>query len=231
MSASVTVIDYGMGNLYSVCRAFEHLGADVLLTDRPQDVLVANCLVLPGVGAFKHGMAELETRGLVPALQAYARKNRPVLGICLGMQMLLDHSEEFGTHRGLGIIPGAVRAIPKTGANGAPHKIPHIGWNRLIAPAHASWKDTLLDDMSEGVEVYFVHSYTAEPESESVRLADSDYDGRRISAIVRKGNVYGCQFHPEKSGTVGLQMLRNFLSITTAFESSQPAPPETQDLG
>jgi imidazole glycerol-phosphate synthase subunit HisH len=212
LKTAVTVIDYGMGNLHSVCHAFEHIGCEVLLTASPQDVARAERLVLPGVGAFKDGMAELDKRGLVGAIRDYAASGRPVLGICLGMQMLLESSDEFGDHEGLGLINGVVRVVPKTGANDVTHKIPHIGWNRLL-PCSGAWDRTILNGIAQGTEVYFVHSYTAHPADEALRLADADYDGCRISAAVRKDRVYGCQFHPEKSGPAGLQMLRNFVEV------------------
>ena len=213
MDASVTVVDYGLGNLPSVCRAFEFIGAQVRLTDKPEDIVAADHLVLPGVGAFKNGMAELGKRGLIDPLHAFVATGRPMLGICLGMQMLLEVSDEFGEHEGLRVIPGAVRIIPKIGAAGVQHKIPHIGWNRLLAPPGGSWDGTILEGIPPGTEAYFVHSYTAQPAEEAMRLADADYDGCRISAVVRKDRIYGCQFHPEKSGPVGLQMLKNFLEI------------------
>src|SRR3954470_1919468 len=156
--AVVTVIDYGMGNLHSVCRALEHVGAEPKLTENPEDVRSAQLLVLPGVGAFKDGMAELAKRGLVAALRGYANTGRPLLGICLGMQMLFEESEEFGRHDGLGLMPGAVRPIPAQGADGKSHKIPHIGWNRLLKPHGARWDETLLDGLAQGTEAYFVHS-------------------------------------------------------------------------
>jgi glutamine amidotransferase len=212
-SNSVTVIDYGMGNLHSVCRALEHVGADPKLTESAADVRNARQLVLPGVGAFKDGMAELAKRGLVDALRDYAKTGRPLLGICLGMQMLFEESEEFGRHEGLGLMRGAVRAIPAHGSEGKPHKIPHIGWSRLSKPPRAEWEGTLMNAIPEGVEAYFVHSYTAQPADEALRLADADYDGCRVSGVVRDGVIYGCQFHPEKSGPAGLQMLRSFLAL------------------
>ncbi|HUP93645.1 MAG TPA: imidazole glycerol phosphate synthase subunit HisH [Burkholderiales bacterium] len=214
MTARVAVVDYGMGNLYSVCRALEHVGAEAVLTEDPRAVLEADRVVLPGVGAFRDGMDELARRGLVPALREYAAGGRMMLGICLGMQMLFDESEEFGRHMGLAIIPGAVRAIPAAGADGKPHKIPHVGWSAVRPPATtAHWTGTLLEGTAEGTDFYFVHSYTGVPESHESRLADADYDGCIISAAVRRGNVYGFQFHPEKSGQAGLNLLQRFISV------------------
>lgn len=209
----VTVIDYGMGNIYSVTRALEACGANVKLTDSPEDIESADWLVLPGVGAFKDGMEEIGSRGLIEPILKYARTGRPLLGICLGMQMLMDRSEEFGDHEGLGLIPGNVAAIPNTGADGQAHKIPHIGWNELKKPGSDSWNGSILDGIAEESTAYFVHSFTCMPLNDSHRLADSYYNGRKISAAVRYGNIYGCQFHPEKSARTWLKIISNFLSL------------------
>jgi glutamine amidotransferase len=215
MSKKVTVIDYGVGNLFSVRRAFEHCGAEVVLTDSPDVIAQADRLVLPGVGAFEDGMKGLRSRGLIEPVQSYAKNGRPFLGICLGMQMLLSVSEEFGEHEGLGLIPGRVTRIPDTTADGKPHKIPHIGWNALThANAGERWDQTILGEIEPGASMYFVHSYGAEPENPGHRLADCLYGDRRVSAVVRSGNLYGCQFHPEKSGPIGLKILHGFLGLT-----------------
>lgn len=214
MTHHVTVIDYGIGNLLNVVRAFEHLGAAVDVTDDPAKVAEAERLVLPGVGAFGDGMAGLSALGLVEPIRRYADRGRPFLGICLGMQMMLDRSEEFGDHPGLGLIPGNVIAIPATTLDGRPQKIPHIGWNALVrTEAGGTWLGTVLNGIEVGASVYFVHSFMAVPNDPAHRLADCDYGGRRISAVIRSGPLYGCQFHPEKSGEVGLCILRNFLNF------------------
>jgi imidazole glycerol-phosphate synthase subunit HisH len=207
----VTVVDYGIGNLFSVCRALEHCSAEVTLTSDPALIQTAPRLVLPGVGAFADGMQGLRDRGLIEPILHYAASGRPLLGICLGMQMLATASEEFGKHRGLGLIPGRVVAIPDHTTSGQPHKIPHIGWNGLLAPAGVSWNETLLGDTSEGTAVYLVHSYAVTPDDPAHRLADCVYGGHRICAAIRRDNIVGCQFHPEKSGEVGLRILRRFL--------------------
>lgn len=208
----VAVIDYGVGNLLSVSRALEHCGARVTVTSDVSTILAAGRVVLPGVGAFANGMEALCSRGLDGIVRKVATAGTPLLGICLGMQMLLEESEEFGSTTGLGLIPGSVRQIPATTTAGEPHKIPHIGWNELRLPAKCdSWRSSLLTGIEPGESVYFVHSFMAEPTDHSHRLADAHYGGIPISAAVQRDNVMGCQFHPEKSGTVGLRVLKNFL--------------------
>lgn len=208
----VTVVDYGIGNLFSVRQALEKCGAQVEFTDTPEGVRRAERLILPGVGAFEDGMKGLRERNLVEALREFSESGRSMLGICLGMQMLLSRSEEFGSHEGLDIIPGNVMPIPKTRFDSLPHKIPHIGWASLTVPhGGARWSDSILRDTAPGSAVYMVHSFTAVPASPSHRLADTYYNGQLIAAAVCLGNVYGCQFHPEKSGVVGLQILTAFV--------------------
>lgn len=208
----VAVIDYGVGNLLSVSRAFKHCGACVTITSDAAAILAAGRVVLPGVGAFADGMAALRAHGLDAVVRRVAGTGTPLLGICLGMQMLLDESEEFGVTPGLGLIPGRVVKIPATSTTGELHKIPHIGWNELVLPAQRdSWQGGLLADVEPGEAVYFVHSFMAEPTSPEHRLADCRYGDIPITAAVKRDNVMGCQFHPEKSGEVGLRVLKNFL--------------------
>ena len=213
----VLVVDYGVGNLLSVCRAFEACGATVSLDGSPQRIASAERLVVPGVGAFGDCMSELQKRKLVQPILDYVATGKPVLGICVGMQMMMQIGEEFGEHAGLGVAAGRVRAIPGTTGDGKPHKIPHIGWNALVKPSSETvWDGTILDGVTPGSTCYFVHSFTADPTDAKVRLADCDYNGRRISAALRIGNVFGTQFHPEKSGEIGLRILRNFLALVRA---------------
>ncbi|MFD0673669.1 imidazole glycerol phosphate synthase subunit HisH [Cohnella sp. GCM10027633] len=210
---SVSIIDYGMCNMHSVIHAFEAIGAQIAIANKPEDILTADHVVLPGVGAFEDGMKGLAELGFIEPLKQFAATGKPLLGICLGMQMLMDTSEEFGEHRGLGLIEGTVTAIPDTGNNGERHKIPHIGWNELVKPNLKQWDGTIMNDTEEHSSVYFVHSFTCKPESSENRLADAYYNGRLISAAIKKQNIYGCQFHPEKSGKVGLEIISNFLRI------------------
>ena len=213
MSApEVVVIDYGMGNLLSVCRALEHCGAMVTLTANVDAILSAPRVVLPGVGAFPVGMAELRRQGLDAVVREVAAQGTPLLGICLGMQMLLDESEEFITTSGLGLISGRVVPLPAVTADGRPKKIPHIGWSALVLPhSYESWNGTLLQEVKQGESVYFVHSFMASPTDPGHRIADFHYGDLSVSAAIRRDNIYGCQFHPEKSGEVGLKILKRFL--------------------
>ncbi|MFC3799873.1 imidazole glycerol phosphate synthase subunit HisH [Cohnella sp. GCM10012308] len=214
MANTITLIDYGVGNLLSVSRALEHCGAHVELAQTPEQIEAADKLVLPGVGAFADGMNGLRERNLVEAIRRHAEQDKPLLGICLGMQMLLSASEEFGTHEGLGIIPGKVSAIPNTTVEGQTHKIPHIGWSELRRPKpDTEWAGSILEGASEDSRTYFVHSFTAIPDDPEHRLADANYNGRTIAAVVRKGAIYGTQFHPEKSRDIGLQILSNFIGL------------------
>ena len=210
----VTVIDYGLSNLRSVQNALTHCGAEVELTNSPADVRAAEALVLPGVGAFRDGMAGLERLGLVEVIRQKAAEGTPLLGICLGMQMLFGESEEFGTCPGLGLIPGRVVKIPDTDVQGNPQKVPHIRWDPLFpAGGRADFNGTVLEKVAAGQECYFIHSYEAKPADEADRLADTRYGGRTVCAVAAYGSVVGCQFHPEKSGPVGLSILSQFINI------------------
>ncbi|MFI3170154.1 MAG: imidazole glycerol phosphate synthase subunit HisH [Faecalibacterium sp.] len=221
----ITIINYGLSNLLSVERAFLHFGADVEITSDPAVVAAACALVLPGVGAFEDGMKGLDSLGLTDAIKAAAAKGVPLLGICLGMQMLFDESDEFGLHTGLGLIPGRVEKILPQTVDGAPQRVPNIGWNALTPAGNAiaavagfdaapiSFDGTALANVPEGGECYFVHSFEAKPTSNADRLADTLYGGRRVCAAAQKGNVLGTQFHPEKSGPVGLSIIKKYLAL------------------
>jgi imidazole glycerol-phosphate synthase subunit HisH len=209
----VTVIDYGIGNIFSVRRALEHSGADVQLSSKDTEIATADRVVLPGVGAFADGMKGLRDRGLVDVVSRFAATGRPMLGICLGMQMLATSSEEFGEHAGLGLIAGRVTKVPNKTVDGRPHKIPHIGWSEIFPVSGGDWKATILEDTAEATPVYLVHSFHMVPDDPADLLADCNYGGYRITAAVRSGNIFGAQFHPEKSGRAGLQMLAAFLRL------------------
>jgi glutamine amidotransferase len=212
VSPRATILDYGSGNVLSVRRAFERCGAEVELATRAEQLAAADRLVVPGVGAFAACMRALEHRRLLEAIRAFAASGRPFLGICVGMQILFEESEEFGRHAGIGLVPGAVRIVPSEGADGTAHRIPHIGWAPLALPqGRNGWDGSILADTRPGEATYFVHSYTAAPADPRDRLADVDYNGRRIAAAIARDNISGTQFHPEKSGPVGLKIVARFL--------------------
>ena len=211
--SKVVLIDYGMGNLLSVRRGLEHVGAEVCTTSDPNLILNADRVVLPGVGAFPDAMEELNHRGLVKIIKAVAHIGKPLLGICLGMQLLFEFSLEFKKTEGLGLIAGDVVPIPQFGTDARLHKIPHIGWNALFPSRSSSWSSGILADTLPEETAYFVHSFMAQPSDQYCRIADCYYGGISIAAVVGQANVIGCQFHPEKSGEVGLRILRSFLSI------------------
>lgn len=213
MSNKITVVDYGVGNLLSVRRALEKVGAEVLMTESAKDIDAATRLLLPGVGAFVDGMTSLKQRGLVEPLRNYAKSGKPFLGICLGMQMLFESSEEFESCEGLGILKGEVKLIPSLTTDGKSQKIPHIGWVDCYPAEGSNWNNSHLKGLPVPSSFYFLHSFTAFPKDPHVRLADCKYGGQLISAAVSSKNIYGCQFHPEKSGTNGLHVLKNFLSL------------------
>ena len=231
----ITMIDYGASNIRSAQKAFEYIGAEVELTEDPEVVRKATKLVLPGVGAFGSGMAGLRQRNLPEAIQETVASGVPFLGICVGMQLMFDESNEMGIHQGLGLMAGKVKRFPKklsmvngqwsmvnpSTSSGHPDqpidnqkskivnlKIPHMGWNQL----EPAWESPLLAGVETGDYTYFVHSYYCDPADATAVLAWTDY-GFPFASVVQKDNVYGLQFHPEKSQAVGLQILKNFVKI------------------
>lgn len=209
--SEVAVIDYGLGNLHSVARAIEQVGGQVRFVDSSAGIEDAQRLILPGVGAFAAGMAGLQDRHLVDAMRRYAASGRPLMGICLGMQMLLECSHEFGVHEGLGIIPGSVVKVQPLERADIRAKIPHVGWGGLLPSRAGAWQGTVFENVKSGESAYFVHSYMASPAHSEHRLADIVYGGVDICAAVRRDAVIGCQFHPEKSGPTGLKILKSFV--------------------
>ena len=201
----IAIIDYGVGNLYSLTSSFKFIGADVTVTSDADVIRSADKLILPGVGAFEDAREKLRATGLDTVVIEEAGKGKPIMGICLGMQMLFEKSFEYGEHEGLGLLSGSV--VGMQGRIPAELKIPHIGWNAL----HINRDDPLLRYVNEGDCVYFVHSFYAEGCEDSL-IASAEY-GPMITAAVANGNVMGCQFHPEKSGKVGLSILRAFCEL------------------
>jgi len=200
----IALIDYGIGNIRSVEKALRHLGAPVRITRDPDEIRSADRIVFPGVGAFGDGMEAVRRLGLETPLREAIDAGTPFLGICLGMQLLFQVSEEMGEHQGLGIFPGRVVRF----SEGMGLKVPQIGWNQL----HRQRPHPLLEGVPDGAYVYFVHSYYCRPADPSLVLATTDY-GLEYASVVGQGHVFGLQFHPEKSQAVGLRILRNFLTL------------------
>lgn len=213
MNIDVTVIDYERGNLLSVSRALEHCGARVQIAKTEADVKKAGHLVLPGVGAFGGAMKQLDVQGLIGPLKDHVTSGRPLLGICLGMQILLDRGEEFGAHDGLGLIQGDVLEIPATRPNGMPQKRPHIGWSPTIPAKDHDWRNTILEGMETETDFYFVHSFAASLVNDAHCLATTNYNGHMLTAVIQHENLIGVQFHPEKSGPTGLKLLERFIYL------------------
>jgi imidazole glycerol-phosphate synthase subunit HisH len=208
---SVSVIDYGAGNLLSVGRAFERCGGNVAFVTTAEQVAVADYLVLPGVGAFRDGIRGLAANCLDEAIKRHAASGKPLLGICLGMQMLSTASVEFGTHAGLGLVPGQVLPIAAKDVQGDPHKVPYVGWADLEPVGRSDFQGTPLAGVRAGEAVYLVHSYHCIPDNAAHILAVYDYGGIKNTAAIHRDNVIGYQFHPEKSGAVGLAIIDEFL--------------------
>ena len=204
----IALIDYGISNLRSVQKAFEHLDTEVTLVDTPDRLTQADRLILPGVGAFPAGMKGLQERGLIEPIKQAVHEGKPLIGICLGMQLLFESSDEMGETQGLALLPGKVTRLG--GQSSVVHglKVPHMGWNQLDAVC----EHPLVRDLVSGSYAYFVHSYAVYPEQHDIVLATTEYGGP-FASIVGRNKVCGLQFHPEKSQAVGLKLLRNFLSL------------------
>ena len=216
VTAKISIVDYSLGNLESIRLAFAHVGVEATVTGDPAELRDAPALILPGVGAFGNAMKALEHRGLVDVLHEFAASGRPLVGICLGMQLLLDGSEEFGDHAGLGLIPGRVLRFPSPGRDsdgrlehGA--KVPQVGWNRVEPPRGrpTAWKGSPLEGITPGAYLYFMHSLYAAPDSASDVLGETKYAGVRFCSALQRDNLIGFQFHPERSSEVGLAIYKN----------------------
>lgn len=201
----ITIIDYGMGNIHSVQKALQLYNAEAVVTNKPDYIRAAEKLVLPGVGAFDDAIAELNRQGLIPLITEHIKKNKAFLGICLGMQLLFEESEEAKVSKGLGILKGKVKRFPK--AKGL--KVPHMGWNQLN---NISRDCPLLKDIPDNSYVYFCHSYYPDPLDNAVVASRTEYGGD-FASVVWKDNVFGAQFHPEKSQEAGLKMVENFVKL------------------
>ena len=212
---SVVIIDYGCGNLKSTLRAFQIFDKKTIISSDPSIIVNADRVVFPGVGSFNFGMKSLKKLNLISPIMDFLKKGNPFLGICLGMQMLFDRSSEHGSHKGLGLISGAIKLISETNTKtGKIRKIPHVGWSFLKMTKNMNvLNNTCLKNLGKNRYVYFTHSYQAHAENSEVILAQVDYDGCLINSAVQKDNITGVQFHPEKSGTVGLKIIENFTKL------------------
>lgn len=211
----IAIIDYEMGNLFSVRHACASAGMDPVITSDPSEILGADAAILPGVGAFGEAMANLRKLDLVSPIRDFIASGKPLLGVCLGLQLLFEESEEFDVHEGLGHIKGKVKRFPPQAPGGKPLKVPQIGWNRIKAPGDpAAWDGTPLQGVLQGEFMYFVHSYFVLPVDRAHVLCTTDYEGLEYCSGVRMGNVFAMQFHPEKSSREGVMIYRNFNDIT-----------------
>ena len=211
----ICVVDYGVGNMHSIIKALRLFCPDVVLSEDAAELRTASALVLPGQGAFAAGMDGLRMRGLLEEVKDAARAGKPILGICLGAQLLLEKGYEFGEHEGLGLLPGKVEHFPAL-QDGA--KTPHMGWNAIGEPSPGTWKGTALQGVRSGAEMYFIHSYILQPRDPAHVLAETTYGGLRFASAIGKDKIIGCQFHPEKSGEAGLKILQNFVNLTKQRE-------------
>ena len=207
----ISVVDYGIGNIKSICSALEKSDADIVLTDNRREILSSHGLILPGVGAFAHGMEKLISKKLDKIINDFVTTGKPLLGICLGMQMLFEKSSEFGDTPGLGLIPGEVLRLQSN--KNVSEKLPFVSWSGTKPPENQSWSNTILNGINCNDHMYFVHSYYAKPKDKENVLSVTEYSDKDYCSTVKRGNVYGCQYHPEKSADKGLKIINNFVEI------------------
>ena len=218
--APVAIVDYGMGNLFSVRQACHWAGLEASITSSPAVISAAKAIILPGVGAFGVAMDNLERLDLVGALRDFAHSGKPMIGICLGLQLLMTESQEFGRHPGLGVIDGEVIRLSEFDDSQHLFKVPHVGWNRIqawatdealdVGRSHpVPWRGTLLDGLPDGDHMYFTHSYYARPDDPNVGLSFTRYGQSEFCSSLISGNIFACQYHPERSGPSGLHIYRN----------------------
>lgn len=213
MAQKIGIIDYGLSNLLSIYRAMQHVGAKTTVVSDPSEIANLDKVVLPGVGAFPDGMKLLKQRGMIEPLRRHAAQGKPFLGICLGMQMLLGTGFEMEETQGLNLIPGKVIPLPVIDSSGVASRIPHVGWEFIREPRTGVWCNTPLAGNADHQPYYFVHSYFAMPDNPDHAWAEADFGSLSFAAAVRNGVIFGTQFHPEKSGEQGLELLRQFVQL------------------
>jgi imidazole glycerol-phosphate synthase subunit HisH len=230
----VMIIDYGMGNLFSIRNACQHVGIDIKICADRDELKTADAVILPGVGAFGDAMSNLDSLDLIEPLREYAAAGRPMIGICLGMQLFMSESEEFGLHQGLNLLPGRViRFADPLGKQGT-LKVPQVGWNRICNPTSAitmngisktdrngAWQSTPLEGLQTGMYMYFVHSYYVKPDDPALTLSQSEYGKITFCSSILKDNIFACQFHPERSGENGLKIYLNLVSFIRTYSKAR----------
>ncbi len=209
----VLIIDYQLGNLFSVKHALLNIGVDVVISNDLAEIKSADALVLPGVGAFKDAMANLQELQLDIAIKEHVNSGKPFLGICLGLQLLFTESEEFGSSLGLDLIPGKIRRFNNFGKTGNVVKVPQIAWNKITQFKGRNWEDSPLQTLQEGEYMYFVHSYYVQPDDQDASLTMTEYGSTVYTSSILKDNIFACQFHPEKSGVKGLEIYKNWAKL------------------
>jgi glutamine amidotransferase len=213
MSYKVVIIDYQLGNLFSVKQACEYLGYDALISSKPEDLMKADYAILPGVGAFADAMKNLNEFGLSDAIKQYVQSGKSFMGVCLGQQLLLTGSQEFENTQGLGLIAGSVKKIPMQRIEDRLYKVPQIQWNTIVEPTENKWNNTPLLDCKNGDYVYFVHSFYTDIEDKKDVLAYTNYGSLKYCSSVLNSNIFTTQFHPEKSGLFGLNIYKNWFNL------------------
>ncbi|MBC8331875.1 MAG: imidazole glycerol phosphate synthase subunit HisH [Anaerolineae bacterium] len=219
----IAIVDYGLGNLFSVKQACEYAGMDAQITSSKQELFDADAVILPGVGAFADAMSELKKLDLIVPLQDYSQTGKSLFGICLGMQLLMSESYEFGMHKGLGIVDGDVVPLENISSffNGVPRmlKVPQVGWNQIRRRAdHNNWVGTPFDGLSDGEYMYFVHSFYVRPQEDALVLSRTRYGQMEFCSSLKYNNVFACQFHPERSGRQGLLVYENIAKIVATTQ-------------
>ena len=213
MNRKVAIIDYQLGNLFSVQQACLYLGYETIITSNPSELISADYAILPGVGAFGDAMHNMHTLDLVEPLKDYVASGKPFMGVCLGLQLLFTESEEFGSTKGINLIEGVVKKFQPKNTEGDPLKVPQIAWNQINEVTHNNWAKTPLRTCKSGEFMYFVHSYYVQPNSNSVELSSTEYGGYTYCSSIIKDNIFACQFHPEKSSSEGVNIYANWINM------------------